>query len=59
MSMFKVNTIFKRTITNCLFGMGILLILLIAVSFRYYIDKQTNLDMGELNKMVEEEITKK
>ena len=30
----------KRMLTNVLFGTGILLILLLAVVFRYYIDKQ-------------------
>jgi hypothetical protein len=54
--MFEVNTIFKRTITNFIFGSSILLILLLAMVFRYYIDKQSNLNMDELNQMVEEEI---
>ena len=54
--MFKVDTIFKRIITNFIFGCSILLILLLALIFRYYIDKQSNLNMDELNQIVEEEI---
>jgi hypothetical protein len=49
----------KRIITNVAFGCLVLLILVLAVTFRYYIDKQNNLNMNELNQMVEEEITKK
>jgi len=35
----------KRLLTNVAFGCAILLILILAVVFRYYIDKQTNLNM--------------
>jgi hypothetical protein len=48
----------KRVLTNVVFGCFILLILVLAVTFRYYIDKQNNLNMDELNQIVEEEITK-
>jgi hypothetical protein len=48
----------KRVLTNVLFGCFIILILVLAVTFRYYIDKQNNLNMDELNQIVEEEITK-
>jgi hypothetical protein len=48
----------KRLLTNVAFGCAILLILILAVVFRYYIDKQNNLNMDELKQMVEEEITK-
>jgi len=48
----------KRIITNVVFGCVILLILILAVTFRYYIDKQNNLNINELKQMVEEEITK-
>ena len=36
----NLDTALKRILTNVLFGTGILLILLLAVVFRYYIDKQ-------------------
>jgi hypothetical protein len=36
----NINTALKRILINALFGTGILLILLLAVVFRYYIDKQ-------------------
>jgi hypothetical protein len=49
----------KRVLTNVLFGCFIILILVLAVTFRYYIDKQNNLNMYGLKQMVEEEITKK
>ena len=37
------DTALKRIFINVLFGSGILLILVSAVVFRYYIDKQTPL----------------
>ena len=55
----NLDTYLKRILTNVAFGCLILLILVLAVTFRYYIDKQNNLNMNELNQMVEEEITKK
>jgi len=55
----NLDTYLKRIITNVVFGCAILLILILAVTFRYYIDKQNNLNMDELNQIVEEEITKK
>jgi hypothetical protein len=55
----NLDTAIKRIITNVVFGCVILLILILAVTFRYYIDKQTNLNMDELKQIVEEEITKK
>jgi len=54
----NLNTYLKRTLTNIVFGCVILLILVLVVTFRYYIDKQSNLNMDELKQMVEEEITK-
>ena len=50
------DTFLKRTLINVFFGSGILLILILVVVFRYYIDKQSNLNMDELNQMVENEI---
>lgn len=55
----NLDTPLRRILTNMLFGTGILLILLLAVVFRYYIDKQTNLNMNELKQIVDQEITKK
>jgi hypothetical protein len=55
----NIDTAIKRIITNVAFGCVILLILILAVTFRYYIDKQNNLNMNELKQIVEEEITKK
>ena len=52
------DTYLKCILTNALFGCAVLLILVLAVTFRYYIDKQNNLNMDELKKIVEEEITK-
>jgi hypothetical protein len=49
----------KRILTNVAFGCAVLLILILAVTFRYYIDKQNNLNMNELKQIAEEEITKK
>ena len=54
----NLDTAIKRVLTNVVFGCVILLILILAVTFRYYIDKQNNLNMDELKQMVEEEITK-
>jgi hypothetical protein len=54
--MFKVDTILNRIITNFIFGSAILLTILLVVFLFYYIDKQSNLDMDQLNQMVEEEI---
>jgi hypothetical protein len=54
----NLDTALRRILINGLFGSGILLILVLAVVFRYYIDKQNNLNMDELNQIVEEEITK-
>ena len=54
----NLDTYLKRIITNALFGCAVLLIIVLAVTFRYYIDKQTNLNMDELKQIVEEEITK-
>ena len=56
--MSNLDTYLKRVLTNVVFGCAILLILILAVVFRYYIDKQNNLKMDELKQMVEEEITK-
>ena len=53
------DTFLKRTLINISFGSGILLILILVVVFRYYIDKQSNLNIDDLNQIVEEEITKK
>ena len=53
------DTYLKRILTNVLFGCAVLLIIVLAVTFRYYIDKQNNLNMNELKQIVEEEITKK
>ena len=36
----NLDTTLKRILTNVLFGTGVLLILLLAVVFCYYIDKQ-------------------
>jgi len=55
----NLDTFMKRLLTNVAFGCAILLILILAVVFRYYIDKQNNLNMDELKQIVEEEITKK
>jgi hypothetical protein len=55
----NLDTAIKRVLTNVVFGCAILLILILAVTFRYYIDKQNNLNMDELNQIVEQEITKK
>ena len=52
----NLDAALKRILINVLFGSGILLILVLAVVFRYYIDKQSNLNMDELNQMVEKEI---
>ena len=52
----NLDTYMKRMLTNILFGSGILLIIILAVVFRFYIDKQSNLNMNELNQIVEEEI---
>jgi len=49
----------KRVLTNAFFACFIILILVLAATFRYYIDKQNNLNMYGLKQMVEEEITKK
>jgi len=54
----NLDTALRRILINGLFGSGILIILVLAVVFRYYIDKQNNLNMDELNQIVEEEITK-
>jgi len=54
----NLDTVMKRLLTNVAFGCAILVILILAVTFRYYIDKQANLNMDELKQMVEEEITK-
>jgi hypothetical protein len=54
----NLDTAMKRVLTNVTFGCAILVILILAVTFRYYIDKQANLNMDELKQMVEEEITK-
>lgn len=56
--MTNLDTAIKRVLTNVVFGCAILLILILAVTFRYYIDKQNNLNINELNQIVEEEITK-
>jgi len=37
----NLDTTLKRILINVLFGSGILLILFLAVMFRYYIDKQS------------------
>ena len=50
------DTFLKRTLINISFGSGIILILILVVVFRYYIDKQSNLNMNELKQIVEEEI---
>ena len=55
----NLDTYLKRILTNVVFGCVILLILILAVTFRYYIDKQNNLNINELNQIVEQEITKK
>jgi len=55
----NLDIVIKRILTNVVFGCAILLILILAVMFRYYIDKQNNLNMDGLKQMVEEEITKK
>ena len=55
----NLDTYLKRILTNVLFGCAVLLIIVLAVTFRYYIDKQNNLNMNELKQIVEEEITKK
>ena len=52
----NLDTYMKRMLTNILFGSGVLLIIVLAVVFRFYIDKQSNLNMDELNQIVEEEI---
>ena len=52
----NLDTYMKRMLTNILFGSGILLIIILAVVFRFYIDKQSNLNMNELNQIVEKEI---
>ena len=39
----NIDTFIKRTLINVSFGSGILLILILVVIFRYYIDKQTPL----------------
>ena len=39
----NLDTALRRILINGLFGSGILLILVLAVVFRYYIDKQNNL----------------
>lgn len=55
----NLDAYLKRILTNVLFGCAVLLIIVLAVTFRYYIDKQNNLNMDELKQIVEEEITKK
>lgn len=55
----NLDTYLKRILTNVAFGCAILLIIVLAVTFRYYIDKQNNLNMNGLEQMVEQEITKK
>jgi len=55
----NLDTAMQRILTNVAFGCAILIILILAVTFRYYIDKQNNLNMNELKQIVEEEITKK
>ena len=55
----NLDSVIKRILTNIVFGCAILLISDLAVTFRYYIDKQSNLNMDELKQIVEEEITKK
>jgi hypothetical protein len=55
----NLDTYLKRILTNVAFGCLVLLILFLAVTFRYYIDKQNNLNMDGLKQIVEEEITKK
>ena len=52
----NLDTYIKRMLTNILFGSGVLLIIILAVVFRFYIDKQSNLNMDVLNQIVEEEI---
>jgi hypothetical protein len=37
----NLDTALRRILINGLFGSGILIILVLAVVFRYYIDKQT------------------
>ena len=54
----NLESVIKRILTNVVFGCVILLISALAVTFRYYIDKQSNLNMNELKQIVEEEITK-
>ena len=54
----NLDSVIKRILTNIVFGCVILLISALAVTFRYYIDKQSNLNMDELKQIVEEEITK-
>ena len=54
----NLDSVIKRILTNVVFGCVILLISALAVTFRYYIDKQSNLNMDELKQIVEEEITK-
>ena len=54
----NLDSVIKRILTNIVFGCAILLISALAVTFRYYIDKQSNLNMDELKQIVEEEITK-
>jgi len=55
----NLDSVIKRILTNVVFGCVILLISALAVTFRYYIDKQSNLNMDELKQIVEEEIAKK
>lgn len=45
----------RRMLTNILFGSGILLIILLLLFFGYLINKQSNLNMDELNEIVEKE----
>ena len=42
-SMSNLDTTMKRVLVNAVFGSVILLLLVLAVVFRYYIDKQTPL----------------
>ena len=51
----NLDSFIRRMLINVLFGSGILLIILLVVVFGYFINKQSNLNMDELNEIVEKE----
>ena len=51
----NLDSFIRRMLINVLFGSGILLIILLVVVFGYFINKQSNLNMDELNETVEKE----